>query len=153
VIDNASGSTTAASRTSGRPRVRPDIRVEARPRAAEARLHQPVDNALERWRTTRARASGVATRRNDALQSVRIRISDTGKGFPGSTRQPLPPYFSTRKGGTGLGLAIVRQIITDHTATAGRQNTPLEPASSLICPGATETYQNKPYDASVGAHR
>lgn len=52
----------------------------------------------------------------DARQNtVRIEVSDTGRGFPEEYRDNMfLPYFSTRKGGTGLGLAIVRQIISDH---------------------------------------
>jgi two-component system, NtrC family, nitrogen regulation sensor histidine kinase NtrY len=74
------------------------------------------DNALEAMADNSGpRVLEVATHKNEALQSVRVRISDTGRGFPREYQDSLfLPYFSTRKGGTGLGLAIVRQVITDH---------------------------------------
>ena len=56
-------------------------------------------------------------------KSVRIVISDTGRGFPEEYQNNMfLPYFSTRKGGTGLGLAIVSQIVSDH-----RGNVRVEP--------------------------
>ncbi len=75
-----------------------------------------LDNALE------AMAGGahqkvleIRTCSRVPQRSVRVEISDTGRGFPKEYQDSLfLPYFSTRKGGTGLGLAIVRQIIHDH---------------------------------------
>jgi two-component system nitrogen regulation sensor histidine kinase NtrY len=61
------------------------------------------------------KALRIRTRRNPQQRSVRIEISDTGRGFPKEYQDSLfLPYFSTRRGGTGLGLAIVRQVISDH---------------------------------------
>jgi nitrogen fixation/metabolism regulation signal transduction histidine kinase len=74
------------------------------------------DNALEAMSDTkRAKLLKIRTSCSPSQRSVRIEISDTGRGFPKEYQDSLfLPYFSTRKGGTGLGLAIVRQIISDH---------------------------------------
>jgi len=48
-------------------------------------------------------------------ETVRIEVSDNGKGIPPYDKMRLfEPYFSTKKHGTGLGLAIVNTIIHDH---------------------------------------
>ncbi len=74
------------------------------------------DNALEAMAgNSETRVLQIGTSCNILQRSVRIEISDTGRGFPREYQDSLfLPYFSTRKGGTGLGLAIVRQIISDH---------------------------------------
>jgi two-component system nitrogen regulation sensor histidine kinase NtrY len=47
--------------------------------------------------------------------TVRIAISDNGRGWPKENRQRLlEPYITTREKGTGLGLAIVAKIIEQH---------------------------------------
>jgi two-component system nitrogen regulation sensor histidine kinase NtrY len=75
-----------------------------------------LDNALEAMSgNTRPRVLRIRTSRNALQRSVRIEISDTGRGFPKEYQDSLfLPYFSTRRGGTGLGLAIVRQVVSDH---------------------------------------
>ena len=75
-----------------------------------------IDNALEAMSgSERAKVLGIRTSRNLQQRSVRIEISDTGRGFPKEYQDSIfLPYFSTRKGGTGLGLAIVRQVVSDH---------------------------------------
>jgi two-component system nitrogen regulation sensor histidine kinase NtrY len=74
------------------------------------------DNALEAMaHNPHSKSLNLITARNTQQASVRVEISDTGRGFPEEYQDSLfLPYFSTRKGGTGLGLAIVRQIISDH---------------------------------------
>ncbi|RMF94644.1 MAG: PAS domain-containing protein [Candidatus Schekmanbacteria bacterium] len=49
------------------------------------------------------------------LQTVKIEVSDNGRGIPPNVKEKLfLPYFSTKKSGTGLGLAIVNSIISEH---------------------------------------
>jgi two-component system nitrogen regulation sensor histidine kinase NtrY len=74
------------------------------------------DNALEAMSDDLCpKVLKIRTSRNARQRSVRIEISDTGRGFPKEYQDSLfLPYFSTRRGGTGLGLAIVRQVVTDH---------------------------------------
>jgi two-component system nitrogen regulation sensor histidine kinase NtrY len=74
------------------------------------------DNALEAMADSSSpKVLQIRTSCNTPQCSVRVEISDTGRGFPREYQDSLfLPYFSTRNGGTGLGLAIVRQIISDH---------------------------------------
>ena len=74
------------------------------------------DNALEAMAgSPHPKVLEIRTACRPRQRTVRVEISDTGRGFPREYQDSLfLPYFSTRKGGTGLGLAIVRQIITDH---------------------------------------
>jgi len=87
------------------------------------------DNALEAMsgETARGKVLKIRTNCNAPPRSVRIEISDTGRGFPKEYQDSLfLPYFSTRRGGTGLGLAIVRQVISDHHGQVRAEpNTPL----------------------------
>jgi len=87
------------------------------------------DNALEAMSgdTARTKILKIRTSRNTQQRSVRIEISDTGRGFPKEYQDSLfLPYFSTRRGGTGLGLAIVRQVVSDHHGQVRAEpNTPL----------------------------
>lgn len=47
--------------------------------------------------------------------SVRIEVSDTGKGLtPEECSRLFTPYYTTKHHGTGLGLAIVQSVISDH---------------------------------------
>ena len=72
-----------------------------------------LDNAIE---ATNGEGEVVVDLDYDkVLQTVRIEVSDNGKGIsPEHKMRLFEPYFSTKKQGTGLGLAIVNTIITDH---------------------------------------
>jgi two-component system nitrogen regulation sensor histidine kinase NtrY len=86
------------------------------------------DNALEAMAdNSHAKLLRIRTYRSVLKASIRIEVSDTGRGFPPEYRDSLfLPYFSTRKDGTGLGLAIVRQIISDHHGQISAEvNSPL----------------------------
>src|SRR5712692_2853962 len=52
----------------------------------------------------------------ETRSGVEIRISDNGRGIPGSIRNTLfEPFVSQGKeNGTGLGLTVVQKIIQDH---------------------------------------
>ena len=53
----------------------------------------------------------------ESAQTVRISISDTGKGIAKDHLTKIfDPYFTTKNKGTGLGLAIVHKIIEAHHA-------------------------------------
>jgi len=58
---------------------------------------------------------GFETSLDRAEGTVRVRVSDDGRGLPEKDRDKLfLPYYSTKKGGTGLGLAIVSDIVNEH---------------------------------------
>jgi len=50
-----------------------------------------------------------------AMESVVIRVSDTGRGIPREVQDKIfEPFYTTKDKGTGLGLAIVYNIIRKH---------------------------------------
>ncbi len=57
-------------------------------------------------------------RTTDGADTVRIEVSDTGKGLtPEECSRLFTPYYTTKHQGTGLGLAIVQSVISDHHGT------------------------------------
>ncbi len=51
----------------------------------------------------------------EGRDSLRVSISDTGRGIPQEELEKVfEPFFSTKRKGTGLGLAIVHQIMEGH---------------------------------------
>ena len=51
----------------------------------------------------------------ELLQTVKVRIADTGHGIPEETIKKLfDPFFTTKFGGTGLGLTITHSIVDGH---------------------------------------
>lgn len=64
--------------------------------------------------------------------SIKISVSDTGKGVPEDKLQRIfDPFFTTKDHGTGLGLAIVYSIIEKHKGKIDLQNTS-EKGSTLV---------------------
>lgn len=58
----------------------------------------------------------IATERLDVQDddTVRLSVTDTGRGMSGETRARIfDDFFTTRAAGTGLGLSIVRRIVMD----------------------------------------
>ncbi len=64
-------------------------------------------------------AGGTLTMRTTEQEgSVRIEVSDTGKGLtPEECLRLFTPYYTTKVQGTGLGLAIIQSVISDHHGT------------------------------------
>ncbi|QJC51446.1 HAMP domain-containing protein [Paenibacillus albicereus] len=97
--------------------------------ADEDRLRQIVINLLQNGINYTPEGGQVAVSaslavREDGLETVRIRISDTGIGIP---KKDLPRIFerfyrvdkarSRVSGGTGLGLSIVKHLVELHKGT------------------------------------
>lgn len=65
--------------------------------------------------------------------SIRLSISDNGKGLPSDDRERLTePYVTTRAKGTGLGLAIVKKIMEDHNGELSLHDNPSGGAVILL---------------------
>jgi signal transduction histidine kinase len=57
----------------------------------------------------------VKTSHDSSGNSIRIEISDTGKGIDEEMMDKIfRPFFTTKAKGTGLGLAISKQLIERH---------------------------------------
>ena len=53
-------------------------------------------------------------------KTIKIAISDTGKGIPGDVLEKVfDPFFSTKTVGSGLGLTVAREILKRHNGTIG----------------------------------
>ena len=83
---------------------------------------------------------------NDTL---RLSVSDTGRGITEKERQRIfDPFFTTRGGGTGtgLGLSIVLRIVEDHDGAVDVDSTPGEGTTFTLHLPLTQT---PPMDADV----
>jgi two-component system, NtrC family, nitrogen regulation sensor histidine kinase NtrY len=87
--------------------------IDADPDLLHRAFQNLVLNALD------AMPGGTLTlRTSDRGDSVRIEVSDTGKGLtPEECSRLFTPYYTTKHQGTGLGLAIVQSVISDHHGT------------------------------------
>ena len=57
------------------------------------------------------------------LDSIKIRIRDSGKGIDDNIQEKIfDPYVTTKSKGTGLGLAIVKKIIEEHGGVVWLKN-------------------------------
>lgn len=88
-----------------------DITVYIDPEQMEQVLINLFNNAIDAMP-----GEGSLTVKTETDESsVKIRVSDTGKGMSGETIEKIfEPFFSTKNKGTGLGLAIVFNIIQKH---------------------------------------
>ncbi len=68
---------------------------------------------------------GTLTVRTAAAESVRLEISDTGRGLtPEECERLFTPYYTTKTHGTGLGLAIVQSVVSDHQGRISVESAP-----------------------------
>lgn len=67
----------------------------------------------------------VKTSYDTAANSIRINISDTGKGIDEETINKIfTPFFTSKLRGTGLGLSISKRLIEQHSGTISAKNNP-----------------------------
>jgi two-component system nitrogen regulation sensor histidine kinase NtrY len=103
----------------------------AQPIAADPELlHRALSNLILNAIEAMPEGGTLTLRATQRQDSVRIEVSDSGKGLaPEECAQLFTPYYTSKSQGTGLGLAIVQSIVSDHggrisvTSEAGRGTT------------------------------
>jgi two-component system sensor histidine kinase KdpD len=77
-------------------------------------------------------------------EKLLLRVSDTGKGFPGEAVERVFEKFyrikGSRSGGTGLGLSIVRGFVEAQGGTISLRNMPLSGAEFTMTFAADASY-------------
>ena len=109
-------------------RRRGDANVEADPRRLKEALFNLVGNALD----ATSKGGAVEIQIEEADETARIAVRDSGRGMPAEVLERLgTPFFTTRDQGTGVGVAIARAAFTQHggsllyTSAPGRGTTAL----------------------------
>ena len=81
-------------------------------------LHRAFQNLVLNALDAMPAGGTLMLRSSNGEDSVRIEISDTGKGLtPEECSRLFTPYYTTKQQGTGLGLAIIQSIVADHHGT------------------------------------
>src|SRR5277367_1217363 len=81
-------------------------------------LHRAFQNLVLNALDAMPAGGTLAMRTMEHEGSVRIEVSDTGKGLtPEECSRLFTPYYTTKSQGTGLGLAIVQSVVNDHHGT------------------------------------
>ena len=81
-------------------------------------LHKAFQNLVLNAMDAMPAGGTLSLRSIDAGDTVRLEISDTGKGLtPEECSRLFTPYYTTKQLGTGLGLAIVQSVVSDHHGT------------------------------------
>ena len=81
-------------------------------------LHRAFQNLVLNALDAMPAGGTLMLRSSNGEDSVRIEVSDTGKGLtPEECSRLFTPYYTTKQQGTGLGLAIIQSIVADHHGT------------------------------------
>jgi signal transduction histidine kinase len=81
-------------------------------------LHRAFQNLVLNALDAMPAGGTLSLRTSDRGDTVRIEVSDTGKGLtPEECSRLFTPYYTTKLQGTGLGLAIAQSVISDHHGT------------------------------------
>ena len=81
-------------------------------------LHRAFQNLVLNAMDAMPAGGTLTLRTSEHEGSVRIEVSDTGKGLtPEECSRLFTPYYTTKVQGTGLGLAIIQSVISDHHGT------------------------------------
>ncbi|MGB5810613.1 MAG: ATP-binding protein [Polyangiales bacterium] len=99
-------------------------------------LHNLLQNGCDAAHAAHPEHGGtVRVTLEDALDVVRIRVTDNGVGIPDDMRnQVFEPYFTDKEGGTGLGLAIASRIIAEHRGTIQVDSVPGQTTFTVTLP-------------------
>lgn len=104
-------------------RVHVETRFLSRPlaRVVPGQIEQILVNLVINARQAMSSGGRLKIEVRDSIDTVEIRVSDTGQGIPpDQLRLIFEPFFTTKqpdeygRGGTGLGLSVCRQIIEQH---------------------------------------
>src|SRR5271154_1788357 len=81
-------------------------------------LHRAFQNLILNALDAMPAGGTLTLRSSDRSDTVRIEVSDTGKGLtPEESSRLFTPYYTPKVQGTGLGLAIVQSVVSDHHGT------------------------------------
>jgi two-component system, NtrC family, nitrogen regulation sensor histidine kinase NtrY len=81
-------------------------------------LHRAFQNLVLNALDAMPAGGTLTLRTSEGDDTVRIEVSDTGKGLtPEECSRLFTPYYTTKLQGSGLGLAIVQSVISDHHGT------------------------------------
>jgi two-component system nitrogen regulation sensor histidine kinase NtrY len=81
-------------------------------------LHRAFQNLVLNALDAMPAGGTLTLRTRDGEDTVRIEVTDTGKGLtPEEVSRLFTPYYTTKQLGTGLGLAIVQSVVADHHGT------------------------------------
>lgn len=81
-------------------------------------LHRAFQNLVLNALDAMPAGGTLTIRSSEHDGSVRIEVTDTGKGLtPEECSRLFTPYYTTKAQGTGLGLAIIQSVISDHHGT------------------------------------
>jgi two-component system, NtrC family, nitrogen regulation sensor histidine kinase NtrY len=81
-------------------------------------LHRAFQNLVLNALDAMPGGGALTVKSADAGPSVRIEVSDSGKGLtPEECSRLFTPYYTTKVQGTGLGLAIVQSVVSDHNGS------------------------------------
>jgi nitrogen fixation/metabolism regulation signal transduction histidine kinase len=118
---DASGLTIEASLDASCPEIKAD------PLQLRQVVHNLIQNAQDASEGKSSRHVRLSTQFNAASARVRLRVEDSGGGFPDFIlKRAFEPYVTTKSKGTGLGLAVVKKIADDHGARITLKNVEAE---------------------------
>jgi hypothetical protein len=91
--------------------------IQADPLQLRQVVHNLIQNAQDASDAKPFGRVRLSTQFNAASSRVRLRVEDSGGGFPDFIlKRAFEPYVTTKAKGTGLGLAVVKKIADDHGA-------------------------------------
>ena len=94
-------------------------------------VHNLIQNAQDACEGKPGARVSLSTQFNASSARVRLRVEDSGGGFPDFIlKRAFEPYVTTKSKGTGLGLAVVKKIADDHGARIALSN--LESDGAII---------------------
>ena len=94
-------------------------------------VHNLIQNAQDASEGKPGARVRLSTHFNAVSSRVRLRVEDSGGGFPDFIlKRAFEPYVTTKSKGTGLGLAVVKKIADDHGARITLSN--LESDGAII---------------------